>query len=55
LLKKKAAAPAEIEAMRAEIENEVARAFDFAEISPFPEQQEAFRDLYADAVSSLAE
>lgn len=55
LLKKKAAAPAEIEAMRAEIENEVARAFEFAEISPFPEQQEAFRDLYADGVSSPAE
>ncbi len=50
LLKQGKVTAASIEAMQFEIESEVSKAFEFAEASPFPEAQEAFRDLYADVI-----
>ena len=55
LLRRGVITPSDIEPMEADIEREIAHAFDFAEASPFPEAQDAFRDLYADGVQASAE
>lgn len=46
LIENKTLSSVEISEMQKEIEQEVDEAFSFAEDSPFPEQSEAFKDLY---------
>ena len=47
LLKEKIASQEELDALQAQVDEELAEAVRFAEKSPFPSQEELYRDVYA--------